>query len=237
MTKPVSVTTTELQDGSETFTVTIVKPEKPDRYGLFAAGRGGNPARHLGLLKTVASRGCALIAPHFQMLTNTAPSAEDLGIRIRQLDLSADRFAEAGQPVFGIGHSIGTVALLALAGGRACTLARDTVAPVAGRRLERLALLAPIADFFKHPGALDSVAARMYLRTGSLDHFAPPAQVRHLGDLLARRTQVDLHIDREAGHFSYMDDLPPNFDDPLPDRAGFLAALATSVAMFVSAAD
>jgi hypothetical protein len=37
-----------------------------------------------------------------------------------------------------------------------------------------------------------------------------------------------------AGHFSFMNELPPQMTDPLPNRDAFLADLADSVGRFVT---
>jgi hypothetical protein len=74
-------------------------------------------------MRSVAALGCTVIAPHFEMLTSIVPSKVELDKRVRRLEVSAEQFFKTALPIVGIGHSIGTVTLLALARGEAQTLA------------------------------------------------------------------------------------------------------------------
>jgi hypothetical protein len=61
----------QIRDGADTFNVTVVEAnQRSKRLVLFAVGRGGNPERHLPLLRSVAALGCTVIAPQFDMLTS-----------------------------------------------------------------------------------------------------------------------------------------------------------------------
>jgi hypothetical protein len=82
------------------------------------------------------------------MLISLVPSKVELDKRVRQLEVSAVEFFKADLPIVGIGHSIGGVTLLALAGGEAQTLAGDTVISRSKLKFDRLALFAPPTDFF-----------------------------------------------------------------------------------------
>lgn len=228
------ITTLQIQDGAEIFTVTVLEARQPTCVGLFAVGRGGNPLRHLSLLRSVVSHGCTMVAPHFAILTSSVPAKEELDTRIRRLELALDGYARVNQPIIGIGHSIGAVALLALAGGEARTLSGHQVVSGSKWKFERLALLAPPADFFRHPDALKSVAVRMHIRAGGKDTVTPPAQAVALREILAKQTQAEFCLDEDAGHFTYMDELPPHVVDLQPDRNAFLSALAEDVAQFVT---
>lgn len=228
------ITTVQLQDGAEIFTVTALEAKQPTCVGLFAVGRGGNPLRHLSLLRSIVSQGCTMVAPHFAMLASSAPTKQELDTRIRRLELALDRYACADQPIVGIGHSIGTVALLALAGGEARTLSGHRVVFGSKWNFDRLTLFAPPADFFMHPGALKSVEVHIYIRSGGKDTVTAPAHVVALKEVLAQQTQVEFCLDEDAGHFTYMDELPPHVVDPQPDRNAFLSALAEDVAQFVT---
>ena len=138
----------QIRDGADTFNVTVVEVNQSSkRLVLFAVGRGGNPERHLPLLRSVAALGCTAIAPQFDMLTSLVPSKAELEKRMRRLEASAAQYFKADLPIIGIGHSIGTVTLLALAGGEAQTLAGDTVISGSKLKFDRLALFAPPADF------------------------------------------------------------------------------------------
>ena len=229
-----SITTFQIPDGAEIFTVTVLNAKQSTGVGLFSVGRGGNPLRHLSLLRSVAGRGCTVLAPHFTMLASSVPTKEELDTRIRRLELALDAYASVHKPIIGIGHSIGTVALLALAGGEARTFSGHRVISGSKWKFERLALFAPPADFFKHPGALKSVDVRMYIRAGSKDTVTPPAQAMELREILAKQMEVEFYLDEDAGHFTYMDELPPHVVDPQHDRNAFLSALAEDVAQFTT---
>jgi predicted alpha/beta hydrolase family esterase len=229
--------TLELSDGTETFAASVFEAENPRCVGLFAVGRGGNPLRHAALLQTLAAHGCTMIAPHFAMLDSPFPTKALLDRRIRRLDLAAENAARSDRPLIGIGHSIGCVALLVLAGAVARTVTGEqSIGGSSGRAFEALALLAPATDFFRHPQALSAVDTRLYIRVGAKDSITPPAQAADLHERLAPRLAVELHPDAQAGHFTYMDELPPGIVDPQPDRAAFLSRMGEEIAAFVTAA-
>ena len=228
------ITTLQIQDGAEIFTVTVLEAKRPTCVGLFAVGLGGNPLRHLSLLRSVVSHGCTMVAPHFAMLTSSVPTKEELDTRIRRLELALDGYARLDQPIIGIGHSIGAVALLALAGGEARTLSGHRVVSGSKWKFERLALFAPPTDFFRHPDALRYVEVRMQIHAGGKDTVTPPVQAMALREILAKQTQVRFCLDEDAGHFTYMDELPPHVVDSQPNRKAFLSALAENAAQFVT---
>jgi pimeloyl-ACP methyl ester carboxylesterase len=226
----------QIGEGAEAFNITVVEANQTSkRFVLFAVGRGGNPLRHLPLLRSVAVLGCTVIAPHFNMLTSVVPTKEELDERVRRLDASAVEYFKAVLPIVGIGHSIGPVTLLALAGGEAQTLAGDTVMCGSKLKFDRLALFAPPTDFFRRPGALKSVSVPIRIWVGAKDSITPPAQAQFLKEALSLQGPIDICLDEEAGHFSYMDALPPNITDSHPDRSKFLASLANDVGRFVIA--
>jgi pimeloyl-ACP methyl ester carboxylesterase len=226
----------QIRDGAEAFNVTVIEANQTSkRVVLFAVGRGGNPSRHLPLLRSVAGLGCTVIAPHFDMLTSLSPTKEELDRRVRRLEASAAEYFKTELPIVGIGHSIGTVTLLALAGGEAQTLAGDLVVSGAKLKFDRLALFSPPTDFFRRPGALKSVRLPVRIWVGAKDSITPPAQAQFLKEVLSLQGPIDICLDEEAGHFSYMDELPPNVTDSLPDRSKFLASLANDVGQFVIA--
>jgi pimeloyl-ACP methyl ester carboxylesterase len=226
----------QVRDGAETFNVTMIESNQtPKRMVLFAVGRGGNPWRHLPLLRSVARLGCLVIAPHLDLLTSLIPTKEELDRRVRGLEASAAEYLKTGLPIAGIGHSIGTVTLLALAGGKAQTLAGDLVMSGSTVKFDRLALFAPPTDFFRRPGALKSVRVPIRIWVGAKDSIVPPAQASFLKEVLALQGPIEICLDEEAGHFSYMDELPPNVTDSHPDRSRFLASLAKDVGQFVIA--
>ena len=75
--------------------------------------------------------------------------------RARRLVTSAVEYFKADLPIVGIGHSIGAVTLLALAGGEAQTLDGDTVMSGSKLKFDRLALFAPPTDFSGDLARLD----------------------------------------------------------------------------------
>ena len=107
-----------LRDEAETFDVTVLGASASCRVVLFAVGAGGNPERHLPLLTSLAEHGCTVVAPHFERLQSPNVTDRDLLLRARRLRQALDAFAPAGMLVAGVGHSIGTTLLLALAGGQ-----------------------------------------------------------------------------------------------------------------------
>lgn len=219
----------------ESFTIMQIKAEHPKGNALFAVGRGGDPARHHRLLRTVADRGFTVIAPHFEMLASSVPTKAELDIRIRRLEASIDSCAHTNLPVVGIGHSIGATALLALQGAEGETLEGNPLIVGSSSRLERLALLAPPTDFFRRPGALHRIKVPIKIWVGANDTITPPAQSRFLKDALAAQASVAVQVDPEAGHFTYMDELPPNGPEPHPDRDTFLAGLVEEITTFLIA--
>jgi hypothetical protein len=86
-------------------------------------------------------------------------------------------------------------------------------------RSSPLALLAPATDFFRGPGALDAVHLHILAWAGQRDAITPPSQVEFLKDALAGRGPVQVRAIEDAGHFSFMDVLPPQAAESLPDRA------------------
>jgi pimeloyl-ACP methyl ester carboxylesterase len=67
---------------------------------------------------------------------------------------------------------------------------------------------------------------------GANDPITPPAHAEFLKQALSPQTSIELHLDENAGHFTYMDELPPHVVDIQSDRKAFLSALAGDVARF-----
>lgn len=227
--------TERFESGEDRFDVTILKPRVSTASIVFAAGRGGNPTRHLGLLGNLADNGFFVVAPHSQMLESHAPTTSELVERGRGLAVAMNHYFPADLPVHGVGHSIGTVVLLVLAGATGSTIAGEELAFTAKRPFDRLVLFAPPTDFFRRPGALKAVTTPMQIWTGRQDRITPPVQAAFLQKALKNQTEVDLHVVEEAGHFTFMDVQPPDTLDPHPDRAVFLRSLATNTTRFLGA--
>ena len=99
--------TQTLQDGAESFKVSVSEAERVSPVVLFAVGAGGQPERHATLLNTLAEAGCTVVAPHFERLASPVPSEADLILRARRLSLALDAFVQSGTTAAGVGHSIG----------------------------------------------------------------------------------------------------------------------------------
>ena len=225
---------TRLNDDDGPFDVTVVEADAPSREVLFAVGGGGNPERHLPLLRALAASGCTVVAPHFDRLTSPAPTDAHLLLRARRLRLALDAVARPGLPAAGVGHSIGTTLLLALAGGEVWMRPGHRLSIAPDVRLQRLALLAPATDFFQAPGALDAVRTPLLVWAGTKDVITPPSQAELLERALGPRVPVTLRLIEGAGHFSFMAVPPPGTAEPLADRDAFLAALTAEVCGFVA---
>ena len=223
-----------LSDGTDSFELTVLEAAEPSRIVLFSVGAGGNPERHLPLMKTLAHHGCSVAAPRFERLVSLFPTEGDLLLRARRLRLALDYIMRPGLPVAGVGHSIGATLLLALVGAQAWTRAGQCISINPDQRFERLVLLAPATDFFRVPGALDGVRLRILAWAGTKDEITPPAQAEFLHDVIEAPTPVEVRIVEGAGHFTFMNHPPPQATDPLPNRDAFLADLAEAVCRFIT---
>ena len=222
-----------LIDGDSSFNVSVCEAARPLRTVLFAVGAGGNPDRHLPLLESLVGQGCAVVAPHFDRMVSLYPSEDELVLRARRLRLALDRVALPSVPVVGVGHSIGTSLLIAMAGGLMWMREGRQLPIDPDARLARLALLAPATGFFQAPHALDSVRAPILAWAGGLDSITPPAQAFYLKDVLGDRIPVEVRVVEDAGHFTFMNTLPPQVVDVMVEREGFLSSLASDLCRFV----
>lgn len=221
-------------NGPDPFEVTVFEAAEPVRTVMFAAGGGGNPRRHLPLLQSLAERGCTVIAPHFEQLASSVPTREELLSRARRLECAATSFARLDLPVAGIGHSIGATTLLVLAGAQARTLAGQSLCFRSQIVFDRLLLFTPATDFFRAFGALHSVRAPIFVWAGTKDTVTPSGQAEFLRDTLEPGVQVEVRVIEGAGHFTFMNELPPHVVDPHPGRDAFLANLADEVHRIVT---
>ncbi len=213
--------------------VTVLETDNPKSIVLFAAGRGGHPMRHLPFLTALVNHGNMVIAPHFEMLKTAVPEKSELDERIKIMDAAIKRHALRTLPLVGIGHSIGAVALLTMAGGKGETLAGDQFVLERPIQFNGLALFAPPTGFFRRPGALHDVGTPVEIWVGAKDTITPPAQALFLKSALDGQVTINVHIDEEAGHFTYMNELPPGLVDTHPDRSAFLMSLSEKVAKFI----
>lgn len=223
-----------LQDGQESYDVTAFEAREPTRVVLFAAGGGGSPERHLPLLAHLAERGCAVVAPHFARFLSPEVADEELLHRVRRLRAAVDSLAQRNLPIVGVGHSIGTTLLLGLAGGQVWPRRGTCLTIEPMERLVKLALLAPATRYFQAPGALDAVCTPILAWAGTNDNVTPPEQAEFLSQALGNRISVDVRVVQDAGHFTFMDLLPPNVRDSLPNRDQFLSQFAREIGNFVT---
>lgn len=222
-----------LRDGEAAFEVTLLEAGRPERVVLFAVGSGGNPERHLPLLRALADGGAVVVAPHFERIISARPTESDLAVRARRLRLALDSVAQSNLPVGGVGHSIGATILIAFAGGQMWLGPGQAVAIPSDDRIGRLVLFAPPTGFFRAPKALSAVRVPIQLWAGTRDTVTPADQAEYLARELG--PIVDLRVTEGVGHFSFLSTLPPQVMDPLGDRERFLSGLAEEVVKFVRA--
>lgn len=223
----------ELNDDGHAFEATLLRAAKPTRTVLFATGSGGNPNRHEQLLTSLFENQCTVIAPHFERLLSPVPSGEELILRARKLKIALDYVAEPNVPTVGLGHSIGATLLLALAGGKIWLSPSECLPIPYDKRLQKLTLFAPPTGFFQAPNALNEIQIPLQIWVGAIDKITPPAQAEFLKNNLANKVPLDFRIVEGAGHFSFMNSLPPQVIDPMVNREEFLNKLAVETFQFL----
>lgn len=226
--------TSELEIAEKIFDVTLFQVSDATDCILFAPGLGGSPLRHMGLIQTFARHGISVVAPHFELLTSPFPTKAELIERVQRLDLAAEKFCSHYVSVSGVGHSLGAAISLIHAGATAWTRAREPVSFSGHKILDRLVLLTPPADFFPAPHSLASINVPLQIWAGSKDIITPPLQAKFLHQSLNANTYSELHIADNAGHFTFMNTLPPEVKDPHPSRDDFLLSLGEKISQFIS---
>lgn len=225
--------TQTLQDGAESFIVSVHEAAENSPMVLFAVGAGGQPERHATLLDALAESSCTVVAPHFERLASPIPTEADLTLRARRLSLTLDAFVQPGAIAAGVGHSIGAATLVALTGAQMWLGTGRRVNITLDSRLTRLALLATPTGFFQAPGALDAVRVPILAWVDSKDGITPPAQTEWLAHAMRDWQTVDIRVTEGAGHFSFMDLPPPQTTEPLPNKQAFLREYSSEVCKFV----
>ena len=222
-----------LNDDGLTFEATVLKAARPARQVLFAAGSGGDPARYLPLLTSLVGHNCNVIAPHFERLAWPGTTVADLILRARKLKIALDYVADSKVPAVGLGHSIGATLLIAMAGGQMWMQEGQFLPIPCDERLKRLVLFTPPTDFFQAPNALSGIQVPIQVWAGTLDTVTPPAQAEFIRRSLHTKILLDVHTVDGAGHFSFMNEPPPQITDPMIDRDAFLTSLAKDVRHFI----
>lgn len=223
-----------LQDGTESFHVSMHEADKNAPVILFAVGAGGLPARYATLLETFINAGYTIIAPHFERLVAHRPSEEELTLRARRLSLALATFSTPDASIVGVGHSIGASTLLALAGAQMWLGIGQRIRITPNPRLSGLALLAPPTGFFQAPQALDAVSIPILIWVGAEDQITPTDQSEWLAKSLPESQLVELHVTDGAGHFSFMDVSPPNTVEPLANKFEFMQMCGRAIARFLA---
>ena len=200
---------------------------------LFAAGRGGSPARHVETIELWRERGFTVTTPEFPMLASMHPTAEELLGRVEAMSAALDETDSDGL-VTGVGHSIGATLLLAMAGAQIWLGPGQRLDIATDPRIARIAMLAPPVGFFGAPQALDAVALPILLRSGGRDRAIPLETQQWLVDELSPRMPVDYAVVAEAGHFTFMDVPPPNTPEPMPDAEQYRVKMAGEIADFAT---
>ena len=201
---------------------------------LFAAGAGGDPERHRPLLEHLAAHDCLVIAPHFERLVLQATTTAPLLARLAGLVQALEEAAPPDVPVAVVGHSIGGWAALCLAGATPWGREGEPIDVPREPRVSRLVLYAPAAGWFAAPGALDAVRVPALVYAGEQDTVTPITQALQLKSAPG---PVDVRLVPSAGHFSFMNVLPPGMSDsPGFDRDAFLADLAEATLHFLTEA-
>jgi hypothetical protein len=94
--------TQTLQDGAESFIVSVHEAAENSPVVLFSVGAGGQPERHVTLLDALAESSCTVVAPHFERLASPIPTEADLTLRARRLSLTLDAFVQPSGTAAGV---------------------------------------------------------------------------------------------------------------------------------------
>lgn len=218
-----------LKNKSTNFEALFLKAINPAHTILFAAGGGGNPERHLPLLNSLVENNCTVIAPYFERLASHIPTTEELLLRIDSMHAALDFIGKLNLPIVGIGHSIGATLLLALSGGQMWMRSGQPLSIASDERIKKLLLITPSIGFFQAPKALEGVRIPIEAWAGSLDKMTPPEQIESLKHGLSAPASFAFHVVEGAGHFSFMNTLPPNIVEPMKSRDEFLVKFAADI--------
>lgn len=198
---------------------------------LFAAGGGGSPSRHQGLIGRLEAAGYCVIALEFAMLSAPRATLAEMEARIAVM-AEALATADPTLPLYGVGHSLGGALLIGFAGADMWHGPGARLALPHEPRLAKVAALAPPVEFFLAPGATERLAVPLLLRSAGQDAITTPAS--HKAFVARLRCPVDFAVEPLAGHFSYMDMPPPGTGDGLADGDAFRAGIAAEILAFLA---
>jgi predicted dienelactone hydrolase len=222
---------------------------------LLSHGTGSTPDVYRGLATDLARAGFAVAAVSHagNRLGDDALSgaADVLAVRTKQAVAAIDRALTAlgrdpAEPVGVVGQSLGGATALALAGGRARTMAWESpdegerpIAVVRDPRVAAIVLLTPATPWFGAPGALDRVDVPTVVLSAEHDDHTPAWH----GELVRRGVpHADHHVVAGAGHFFALTPfgeravaagLPPALDPPGFDRVAAQAAWHPRIAAWL----
>lgn len=221
-----------VQFGNSSIELFFSNPKRAKRAVIFAAGSGGNPERHKPLLESLIECNCSVIAPYFERIVSPMPSDEELEKRISSINAALNLLGNLKIPFLGVGHSIGAALLLGFAGGQMWTKSGKRLKIEPDKGFEKLVLFTPPTGFFQAPQSLDKVKIPIQLWAGSADKMTPLKEIEILANLIKLNSDVDFRIAEGAGHFSFMNSLPPSIEDTMKNRDDFIRGLVTDVCKY-----
>lgn len=226
------VSTVSMNAGGEPFKCLVLSVPNSKKTVIFAAGRGGDPSRYLPLLEGLAQHNYSVIAPNFPKLASAFPTEKELRDRARRIVTARMNMVSEEDEVVGVGHSIGASVLMGLNGGQMWRGPDQPCSLGVGLPMQKLALLAPPTGFFKGPNAFENYRVSTSIWVGDQDHITPPEQALFVANNVEDEAEVQVEIVNEAGHFSFMGELPPSMHDPHPDRSVLAETLSSKISEF-----
>ncbi|MCY4045365.1 MAG: alpha/beta hydrolase [Cellvibrionales bacterium] len=224
----------ELQDENGSFKVAVKKAEveNPPTI-LFCAGLGGLPERYSTLIHALVNERCTVIAPYFEPLARPFPTKEELVNRANRISIALDALNKSPDEAIGIGHSIGASVLIGMSGAKMQLFTGKKVAFKTENRLSALVVLAAPTQFFLSPGSLDLVSIPIMGWVGANDKVTPPDQLDGFMSAIPLVKSSQFHVDESAGHFSFLDQPPPNIIETVTCKSQFIQKCSHEIGKFV----
>lgn len=244
--------------GPYRFAATLDAPVAPGRHPLavISHGGGGSHLLYRSISTYLATHGWIVVCLEHpadnrndRSLVNTDVAAER---RARHASLAMDTVL-AHQAlgshvdvarVAAVGHSMGGLTALTMAGGQPWSQARVPLAVQHDARIRAVVLLAPATDWFLGPDALAGVRVPVLAYVAEHDPVTPPARVRAVLSTLPAGTPCEVREIAGAGHFSFLTpfpealrrpDFPPSQDPPGFDRDALHRTLPGEIGAFLDA--